>query len=441
MKIISFDDVKDGFDKDNDFLRIDITLANVAKISFLILYYKEHGFKNFLLNFNFEFIELNFKKIFVKLKIVNILRLVDEYDFKIAFCGLPDCIFEREVLTPKYRWKYENNIFSVEGLGFCEVDVMKDFSCDDCMKNGVCRGFSKNYFYHYGLDEFEPLISNAELKSLYSQEIEKFKSEAVKFYAEKVLEDFVKDKFFMRKRFIFSKSYPRDDPTNFSDKFIYHIFNREDDFENTFDFLHDFLDKDFLKSIRDYLFGSSKIVLTLGMTNEDVLKKTIHLSLDGLTKAQKKVFSEHFDIKVEGNNICCVTFDFKADLVGYKVSYREDDVHGVDLKRFVQEIPLECKKNLMRFSNSLIKPLNNVLYDYKYKEGELVYKRINISLEDNHFRLNQLALLFNIPMAFYDDKKLLNLSFQMCEGEIETINLHYTLKLPEIEERDYHFNG
>ncbi|MDA3856387.1 MAG: hypothetical protein PF569_09080 [Candidatus Woesearchaeota archaeon] len=440
MRVISFDDVKNGFDKNEDYLRIDITGENVAKVSFLILYYKEHGFKNFLLNYNFEFIDLNFKKLFTKLKIANILRLVEEYGFKVSFCGLPSCIFERSILRPQDRWKFEDKIRFMPTCDFCETETMKGDHCGDCMSGSLCKGFSKNYFENYGCDDFEPLTKNIDLETLHIEEIAKFKSEAVKFYAEKVLEDYIKDHFFMRKRFVFLNSYPRDDPTNFSDKFVYHIFNRKDDFEETYDFLQGFFDKDFLKSIREYMFGSSQITISLGMSNDDVLKKTIYLSLDGIDEEQREQFLKFFDIKVQGNNVWCVGFDFRADLVGYKVSYKEDSVSSIDLKRFVQEIGLESKKNLMRFSNSLIKPLNNVLYDYKYRHGEHISKRINVSLESNNFRLNQLALLFKIPMAFYDDKELLNLSFEMSEGEIETINLYYSLKLPEEEERDYIFN-
>lgn len=437
MRVVSFENVKDGFDKVEDYLRIDMTEENIAKVSFLILYYKEHGYKNFLLNYNFEFINMNFKRLFTKLKIENILRLVEEYGFKIAFCGLPSCIFERNILKPNDRWKFEDKIKFMPSCEFCESETMKGEHCSDCMNGSFCNGFSKKYFDNYGCDDFEPLTKNIDLEILHIDEIAKFKSEAVKFYAGKILEDFVKDKYFMRKRFVFLNSYPRDDPTNFSDKFVYHIFNRNDDFEETYSFLQDFFEKDFLKSIKEYMLGSSQITISLGMTNDDILKKTIYLSLDGINESQREEFFRFFDIKVQGNNVWCVGFDFRNDLVGYKVCYKEDSVSSIDLKRFVHEINLDSKKNLMRFSNSLIKPLNNVLYDFKYRQGELMSKRINVSLENNNFRLNQLALLFKIPMAFYDDKELLNLSFDMSEGEIETINLYYSLKLPEEEERDY----
>lgn len=416
---------------DEEFIVINLSVENIARIPLQILYYKGHGIKNFLLNYDSNNFNVPISKVLSKIKVDNLLTLMGDYNLRIAFSGFPRCIYERNILRPGLRWDYEGKVmfFKQEGDNLEKLDT-----CENCSFNSDCSGINSDYLKKYGIEEFKSLLSNESFYELNFEHLERFTSPELKQTALRILQDYRQDKFYMRKRFVFVKSYPDNLEESAKERFVYYIYNREDDFENTYTLLKEFFDFDFLFGIVNYLKKSNQIVLSFGLMGDSRVRKTLYFNIDSLDDTQIFELENKFGIEIDTENIWGVGIDFKGDAISYKVYHEYEKIKTQDIKDFLSDFVFEDKRFALKFSNSLVKPINSVLFDYKYKEGQIYSKRIDISLQYNNFRLNQFALLFNINMGYFEDKELYTLSIEISRGKPEKINFYYVLKQPEPEQ-------
>ncbi len=441
MRIINSDEIKSTNIDSDVFLKISLNVENLTKIPLQILYYKDHGIKNFILSYNYDCLQVPVTKVIEKLKIENLFRVVKEYNVKIYFSGFPMCVFERDILRPGLRWNYEGLVldynFEYENKNYSQCD-----NCSDCMFSNGCCGISDEYIDKFKDSEFVPLIANRDLYELNLETVEKFKSEKLKGIAKILLKDYRDDIYYMRKRFVFVKSYPNTLDESAKERFVYYMYNREDDFEKTYDLLTTFFAEIFLKSILEYLKKSNQIVLSFGFMGDNTIRKTLYFNIDELNDFELETLSSILGIKIEGGSLWGVGVDFRGTERTYKVYYEQSKVTSQDIKNFMSDITLENKRKSLKFANSLIKPVNNVLLDYKFKDVVLYSKRIDVSMQYNKFRNNQIGLLFGINMNYFQDKDIYTMSIEAKEGCEEKINFYYALKLPEEEEeRDFNTNN
>jgi hypothetical protein len=437
MKIINSEEIKSTNIDSEVFLKINLNAENLTKIPLQILYYNEHGIKNYILSYNYDSFKVPITKVVEKLKIDNLFQLVKEYGIKIYFSGFPMCVFERDILRPGMRWYYEGSVLDYN-FEYDNANHSQCENCADCMFSNGCCGVSDEYITTFKDSEFIPLIANKDLYDLNLETVEKFKSEKLKDIAKIILKDYRDDIYYMRKRFVFVKSYPNTLDESAKERFVYYIYNRDDDFEKTYDLLSTFFAENFLKSIIEYLKKSNQIVLSFGFMGDNTIRKTLYFNIDDLNDYDLGGLSSVLGIRIEGGSLWGVGVDFRGTDRSYKVYYEQNKVTSQDIKNFMSDIPLENKRKSLKFANSLIKPVSNVLLDYKFKDEVLYSKRIDISMQYNKFRNNQIGLLFGINMNYFEDKDIYTMIIEAKEGDEEKINFYYALKLPEEEEeRDF----
>lgn len=422
-----------------DYVLIDLDLNTVSKLPLQILYYKEHGFNYFLINYDYNLLKIPASKVVEKIKIEYILRIAKEYDVKFKFKGFPRCVYEKNILRPGLRWYYENylSFFNCKEEENCKDTYIKLPRCNLCVFDGLCRGINENYIKQFGEKEFSSLISNKELYDLNLHELETFSNEELKKIGSEILLDYKDDNHYLRKRFVFVKSIPDYLEESAKERFVYYIYNRKDDFEKTFELATKYFDKNFLNLLKEYLILSNQIAMSFGLMGDQKIRKTFYFSIEDLSLDMINSLSKLIKTEIKHKNPGIIGIDFKEDSVSFKVYYSQKQISVLELKAFAKDIILENKRLLLKFSNSLTKPLNHVLLDYKYKDGKLYSKRVDISMQYNVYRTTQFYALFQIPLSFFEGKEIYTLSFEMRDGGEEKINFYYALTLPEPVEPEF----
>ena len=419
---------------DENYVILELDANNIAKISLQIIYLKEHGFKNFLISYNFKNIEISVTKVLAKLKIDYLLGLAKEYGFKFKFKGFSRCIYEKYILKPELRRFYENQV------GFVEDDCengnkVNRYECNLCLFNDKCNGVCEGYLNNFGEKEFSPLIANKDLYDLNSTELETFTNTELIDIGKIILEDYKAENLYLRKKFGFVVTFYKEYKQEFQENFVYQIYNREDDFEKTYDLISKFYDNTFLELIKDYITISNQLTLNFALDeNKNMIKRfnfsIYNLNLNQITSLAKLL---NVDIKTE-KSPHAVIVEFKDDKIKIAVSYSNVKATIIELKSFVKDITLENKRLFLKYSNSLIKPLNYVFYDYIYSNDNKLYsKRVNVSLKHNSYRFTQFYTLFKIPLNFFEGKSFDILTFEIKNNGEEKINFYYTLELPQEE--------
>ncbi|MFW6285842.1 MAG: hypothetical protein ACOC16_01575 [Nanoarchaeota archaeon] len=434
MKIININELKSPKEIGNNFVEITLDKNNISKILLQILYYKEYGIKKFILTYNYNTINIPMSKAIFKIKINKLYKIINKYDIKIGFKGFPRCIFEKGILRPGLRWYFEGKMFFINDTKFNQKEYTKINTCINCMYEKKCQGIYNQYLENFNQSEFSALNSNLQLYELYQDEINNFKSNSLKKIANEVLKDFKKEKYYMRKKFVFVKSYPNNLEDSSKQRFVYYILNRRDDFENTYNFITNYFhNNNIFNDLKPYLKTSNQLVLSCGIMGDNKLRKTFYFTINDLDSKTLKKLQENYlnaNNQLNPENIWGIGLDFKNDKIcSKKLYYDYKKLSPTQIKDFISDIPLENKKLTLKFLNSLTKSLNHVLLDIKCKNDKLYSKRIDISLQYNQFRLNQFAILFGINTSEFSNKELLTISFELKQETKEKINFYYALKL------------
>ncbi len=421
-----------------EYLLIVIDSSNISRIFLQILYYKENGYSNFAFLYSYKNINLPVTRIIEKLKIDYLYKLIKEYDMNFAFINFPMCVFEKDILKPAIKSKYENKMILFNDSNYLALlndscGKMMPVVCKDCKFNGECNGVENGYAESFGIKEFTPIQSNDYFYMKNVDKISAFKNPLLKKLATKALDDLRNEDHYMRKRMVFVDSFPNMLTESSKERFVYYIYNRKEDFFKTMDFILNFFDKAFIEDLKPFIVNSNQIVISCSIMGDDVLRKTLYFSMDNFDLKSIEYISKKFNVPLDfTNNPAGIGIDFKNDTISsIKIYYNREKVTINELKQFVCDVILPDKKYFLKFLNSLTKPLNCVWIDYKYKNDKLISKRIDISMQYNIYRLKQLYTLFNIPINYFDDKDIYTLSFEVPvstdDVEKEKINFYYAL--------------
>lgn len=428
MEIVGINDTKKVKNPSEVFVEFVLTIENLSKIGINILYFKEHGFNKFLLTYDFNNLKIPMSKISEKIS-ENILKLIKAHGVVIALRGFPKCIFERNFLRPGLRFEFEQKLLFFEYGNNSNVLPEK---CAKCMMRKECKGVNENYVKSFTDVEFSKMVSNEDLFELNLKHVSKFENTEIKDISLRILEDFRADKAYMRKRVVYVKSFPENLAESSKERIVYYIYNHFSDFEKTYDFILSFFEyeKDLVEPFKIFLENSEQFALSFAKMGDFGVRKSFYFDVSNLSENQLETLTEMIGVEVKMGAVV-VGFDFKNEAISYKVYYNHDTTTCAEIKEFISNIPFEKKKMLMRFANSLTKPVNNVFFDYKFKDLSVYSKRIDVSLQYNNFRLMPLSILLGLSLRFFEDKDMYTLSFEVSEFSDEKINFYYALKLPE----------
>lgn len=432
MKIESITDAKSVSDVSSVILKIDLNIDNLNRFPMEILYYKEQGFRNFMLHYSFANLNLPMSKVVEKIK-DNIIKIVKNYGINLYVSGIQRCLFERDILHPSLRRDFEDKIFFYETANGEEMEHEKKYSCGFCMFNDVCTGISCKYLEKYQGSEFLPLISNKDMQEEYEEEIGRFSDTRLKEVADEIFTDFLADEYFKRKRFVFVRSFPMTSDESYTQRFVYYIYNREDDFEQNFALMRRYFTHSLIEDLESYLRQTNQMVMSFAIMGDGTFRKSMYFSVEDLSVDEIGKLNEVLSLEIE-DDYSGVGLDFVDDeLNGIKTYTRYFSMKNSEVKQFFSEYDIESKKCLFNFLNSCTKPINEILLDKKIKAGKFFSKRIDISMQYNSFKLYQLSNMFRINIDFLKDKDPYTLSFEVREGRPEKINFYYALRKEIIE--------
>lgn len=435
MEIISVNDTKKIKNPDDYFIEFVLNAENLSKIAINILYFKERGFNKFVLTYDYNNFKIPMSKISEKIG-ENIFKLIKMHDVIIALKGFPKCIFEKNFLRPGLKWEFEKKLL------FLDYEIKSNVlpeKCLKCMMRKECKGINENYIKSFTDEEFSKMVSNEDLYELNIKHVNKFENTEVKEIALKIIEDFRQDKSYMRKRVVYVKSFPENLAESSKERIVYYIYNHYSDFEKTYDFILSFFEyeKDLVEPFKIFLESSEQFALSFAKMGDFGVRKSFYFDVSSLSSNQLETLTEMIGVEVKVGAIV-VGFDFKNEAISYKVYYNHQTTTCAEIKEFISNIPFEKKKLLMRFSNSLTKPVNQVFFDYKFKDFSVYSKRVDVSLQYNNFRLMPLSILLGFSLRFFEDKEMYTLSFEVSEFSEEKVNFYYALKLqPEFIENPY----
>ena len=405
---------------------IQLNVDNLTKFPMEILYHIQNGKKDFIIEYDYERLKLPLSKIADKITPL-LLKTVQNYEITVGVKGFPRAIFEKKILRPNLRWYYENKVYFV------------DFSDKETYFNDEFQ-VPQEYMDKFGEKEIEPLVYNDELAELYEEEFEKFENEEIKRTSSLVLDDFSKDKFYKRKRIVLLKTLPRKVDEGYKERFVYYIYNRLDDFEKTFTLLNDIIQEAKLKELKEFLEKANEIVVSVALMNNDRIRKTLYFYTAELNSEEYKKLQSIVDLEFDTENLGGIGIDFYDDTFNIKTYYKYDDIKPNEIKEFISDYPLVNKRKILPVLNSCTKSLKHVLLDYKYKNGEIFSKRIDISMQYNIFKLHQLSNIFSEGLAILEDKEIYTISFEVSKDHTEKINFYYALK-PKPEEEEIEQNN
>ena len=420
--------------------------ADFSKISLQILYHLEYGVKTFILNYNCDLTDVSLDCASVKINMNSIFNMVKQYDLKLLFSGFPRCVFEKFILRPDLRWYFEKNIRflnckegSYENKDDCmgiDCKFVKKDSCEQCLFYEKCDGVPEKYLEKFPMTKLNPLFSNQTLYELNTPIVESWNNLEIKEIAKEVLEDFKNETLYMRKKIIFSQGYPLT-TTNVKESFDYYIYNRAEDFDETYELLSNFYDKDLLFKIKDCLKNTNLIIVKF-FVDEDtqLLNKYLYVKINDFNLEEldnlSKILNLDFDYKDVWGIGMNLTFKERSY---YRVVYDYEKLSSVEIKDFVTDLKLTNKMPVLKFANSILKPLCNVMLIKEVVDNKVVSKSISVSLEHNFLRLRQLGILFNINTSFYDDKKVYYFILNASNERDVKISFEYSPR-PILEEEE-----
>lgn len=397
--------IKKGHKK---YLQINLTGA-LDKLPLQILYYKEHGYRDFIVVGSSSG-TFSYSHMFGKI-MKSIYKLIELHDITIIFTGFPKCIFDNYVLSPDKKWYYLDNLDFLETEG---EELEKLDSCRFCAYNSQCLGIDPQYLKKQRSREFIPFLSNSDKVRLYSDKIQNLGSDELIGIGEILLDDLQKDQDFSMRHFYLLKSYPGMRERGKIDGIGYFIYNTRDSFEENFQLFKDLFYIDLLDDLKEYLSGSPEFLLKFEPLEDGNLRKSLEFRFENLDYESKCDIEEILGRQIDGRTI--VLFDDEDPRIFKKI----DSVPTIKVKEFMKEIPLERKRNILRFLNSMLKPIKDFIYSKD--EGYLSFL---FSIDKNSSKVHQLAQIFSLDLRYLREMKLSHLHFEIYADRDEKVTFLY----------------
>lgn len=406
---------------------LKLTAENYEKIVMSILSFIHKGSFDIVIYYEFENFRVPITKItsFISPQLFRIIAL---NNVRLYLVGFPRCVFDRFFLRNNYLSNLKGEIIFLEEN---EVyDGNKNFKKNDlCMKCKYfdnCKGFDINYQKKFGSAEFRPIISNTNRAVLIRDYINcNFENQSLISIANRVLEDYENEEFYMRKRFVFCKSFPDNLDESSNQRFIYYIDNIKSEFEKDFSFLKDILNIDLITQFDDLIRKSSQMVFSFAVMGDGFLRKSFYFALESATDEDISILEDIIGVSLNRKNFWGVGVDLKNDNISYKIYNMRKSIEKRELISFVNECQ-DLKGSsfdiiMVLFPNKI----NEVLLDEKYRDGILYSRRVDLSCQYNKINVEKLFQVIGFNKKDYDID-LYTLSFEFANNK-EKVNLYFTL--------------
>lgn len=431
MIIVESDKLREVKDVMDVCVKIPLTNDNELKFPMEILYYKEQGFTKFMLEYEFNFLK-PFEKTIVKIK-EPIYNLVKNHNIEIYVSGFPKCIFEKGLLEPQIKWKYEEKIIFHQDKNFETEKYIKPHTCEMCVHYDTCKGLKEEIYDPKG--KLDPLLSNLKKSEVIEVDIKQFLTGELLPITEALLENYKADKTFGNKQIYFGSSILKS--SNKVDEVVYYINNNSDRFENIFDLICELFKTPDIEILKEHLQLSPHITLKFWENENLEIEKSIYLTLLKHKEEDIIQLSNTFGFEIDNvSNLEGVKFGFEDEMLTYcEVIYHHELIKNDQVKVEFKDYELESKRWLLKFLNSTIKPIREVTIANKYRFNKLVGKRFDTVIEENNFKLNSLGVLFGKSVMPFNNCKPYSLSFRISNENSEVIKIYFSCE-DEIKEED-----
>ncbi len=322
------------------FVQIDCDFSgSIDSIAMTALYYKDRGFKKFLINCTYEEIKKPLCDVSSKLKDI-LFELIDHHNCVFGITGVTKYIFETYILPDYNFYEYENNLFLVEekkeSIWNCSVQKSSSLSFE---RPDFLKGFYKEVTFNENSKNAAQIFCDEKLCNDSSELLDycsyNFKN--------------------LRKRVLLHESFEGEKKA-----FSIVLYNSHKEKENIQDFLRNYIDDLAL----DELSLSREILITLRNS-----EKSIYFSVQNLGDEIKEQLKEK--LQFENNDFSGIYYNGAYNPVYTLKSVRKDD-----LTPHINSLPLDCKKKVLRFLNGQTKPLNHVRIT-KFQSGESIIEIMN----------------------------------------------------------------
>ncbi len=396
----------------------------------------------------FDMNSYNLSITFIINKIIRrILKLSRNSNAIFFISGIPLCLFNRAVLRPyllkdfKNKLLYDNTIIdntknknSIYTLGGISNYVFAK-NCHLCRSYDNCKGIPEVYIKKFGYEEFEYMLSNDELFDKNIKKIMSFSNNNIKVLARVVLNDFICDNYYMRKRLVFVNSFPKNIQEASSERFVYYIYNLDEDFGKTLDLVSKIIFEN--KVIDDdlvfFLKKAQQLVISVALMSDGQIRRTLYFCLENKLDVDKDRLIKYFNLFENiGDDFWGIGIDYKGSSKTMKV-YNKKRVADVNfMLDFVKEFEVFSKKEFFNFLDYVRVEdrkfkFHDILYDYKFRNGKLFSKRIDISCQFNKIDFN------NFISKYFKEEDLLKsnlytLSFEFAFKKKCKINVYYSFQ-------------
>lgn len=482
MEVIDICDAKNCNPKDTG-LRIVLNNDNLQKFSMKILYHKDQDFKNFVIHYDFELVNMPVIKVCDKICGI-VYDLVKNHNVNIFFSGFPRCVFERFILTPDKKLEFGNNIFFYErdsnndcggsdGEGSSDGnygdvgreesedssldtgdvlenksednlvtndDVILENSCNKCVYLDDCNFYKKN--------TFDMIFENVDVLPIYDNSflVDEFYEIEKKFIDDKsvvekldlLIGDFQKEEIFGIKEIFIGKVFAGGFGV-IGDMLTYNIYNLSQSFDNNLELLKKvFHDKVLLEDIEDIILNSSLFKLNFFSVDGRAFE-SLYFDIKNIGSDKIEFLENVLMIELSNNSlglpVAIEVFSDGNEVIYTKLHYYYESINIVDIKKSFESYGFTSKRNLYKFLNfSLNKPLKGVSISYDYKNGVLESKSINVSFQKNLFKIRFLNKVFDFEMGYLLSRRIVDVTFQIFSNDFEKIFLNYGFSFNEKEE-------
>lgn len=423
MKIVTNDEAMKIKDFSNACVKIPLTNNNEVKFPMEILYYKEKGFSKFLLDYDFNYLK-PFEKTIIKIR-EPLYNLVRNHNIEIYVGGFPKCVFEKGILEPSIKWKYEDKIIFYETKIKDGEKYIKPHTCEMCIQYDNCKGLREEIYDLKG--KIEPLLFNNKKSEVFELDMPKLLDKELLAIGNIILKNYKADKTYGNKKIYFAKNILNS--SNKINEIAYYINNNKSNFKSTYDLIFELFKSPDIEIIKKDLDISPQISIKFWKDGEDI-HKSIYFNIMKHEEEDILKLSKTFGFQIENiTKLEGIKLIFESGMLTLcEVVHKYEVIKNEQVKINFKEFDLDKKKTLLKFLNSMTKPIKEVSIADKYFSNKIIGKRFDAHILDNTIKINSLGVLFNKSLGIIDNCIPYSLSFEISNDKTEIIKIYFTFK-------------
>lgn len=425
MNVIVNSEVKRFNDSNNNIVKIILDENIFPRLQLNILYYKDLGYSNFMIEYDYTKLTSSINAVAKKLN-ECIFKIVESYDIKLYISGFPKFIYERDIIGYSNLSKYTGKIFLYESSEFNNEIVSYNYGYffkDIILQDGYSNKFS--------IFDIEPELTNLEKYEYQKADLKNHFGGIIDDEFQVIIDDFLKDKSIGRKNIRFVDVFEFNKRKIGFEYLIYNDINKKENLS----FVVKYFNSDFFTTLSSFLLNCDYFKIRL---------------IDNYGKYEKEVFfgiknlSEHDKVELFGE----LGLNIDDEIVGIRIKFKDlfintfpilsyDSISSQKVKDLCQDLNLSEKKILLKFLNSFTKPLVNLDFNkISNFDGAPSRKIFDFCMGTNSYKNNHLSNLLYLKLSFLDSKLLNNLEFDLEEGSEPKLVFVSSIKYEIVQEEE-----